>query len=138
MSLDGRSHTVGMLIDRPLADVYAFLQVPRNFSAWASGLGSGLSSVGGEWVAITEYGPVRVRFSEPNAFGVLDHHVFPASGETVYVPMRVVEHGPGTVVLLTLLRQPDWTDEQLARDIAWVESDLQTLKHLLERDGSRG
>ena len=30
---------------------------------------------GSEWIADTAEGPVKVRFSEPNTFGVLDHAV---------------------------------------------------------------
>ena len=43
---------------------------------WASGLASGLTRNGDDWIA--DGGPignVRVRFAPPNDFGVIDHRV---------------------------------------------------------------
>ncbi len=55
------------------------------------------------------------------------------AGYSVSVPpMRVIAHGDGAEVLLTLFRLPGWTDEQFDRDAALVMADLQTLKRLLE------
>jgi len=47
--------------------------------------------------------------------------------------MRVVPNGEGSEFVLTLIRQPGMSDAQLAKDKAAVESDLKTLKSLLER-----
>jgi hypothetical protein len=81
-------------------------------------------------------GRVRVRFAEPNAFGVLDHTVTLPSGETVRNPMRVLPRGDGSEVVFTLFRRQGVTDEALGRDRAAVERDLQTLKELLEGGGA--
>ena len=78
-------------------------------------------------------GPVRVRFVERNAWGVLDHYVTLPGGDVVYNPMRVVANGTGSECSFTLFRRPGVTDEQFEADAAWVTRDLQALKGLPER-----
>ena len=127
------SKTVSVSIARPAAEAYEFLSLPENFPKWASGLGASLRRVGGDWVAETAEGPVRVCFSEPNSFGVLDHSVIRPQGGSVYVPLRVVARERGCELVLTLFRQPDVTDDKFAADAEWVMRDLQTAKRLLEK-----
>ena len=126
------SRTITVRIARPRRDVYDFTAVPENFPRWASGLGKSLKSVDGEWIADAPEGPVKVRFTAPNDFGVLDHHVTIRPGVDIYIPMRVIANGTGTEVILTLFRLPDMTDDAFARDAEWVERDLRALKALLE------
>ena len=57
------------------------------------------------------------------------------SGVTVHNPMRVVPNGEGSEFIFTLFRRPDMSDEQFAEDGRAVETDLRTLKELLERPG---
>jgi hypothetical protein len=125
--------TVRVSIARSAAEAYEFLSVPENFPKWASGLGESLRKVGSDWVAQTAEGPVRVCFSEPNSFGVLDHSVTLARGISVYVPLRVVAKARGCELVLTLFRQPDVSDEKFAADAEWVRRDLQAAKRLLEK-----
>lgn len=123
---------IGVAIDRSAAEVYAFVARPENLSLWASGLGQGLRNEGEHWVAQGEAGEVRIRFCEPNAFGVLDHWVS-GDGWEVTVSMRVVKAGINSSLLtLTLFRQTGMSDEKFALDIGWVEQDLARLKALLE------
>jgi hypothetical protein len=81
----------------------------------------------------TPQGPMKVRFASKNDFGVLDHYVTVAPGIEVYVPMRVLPNGAGSVAIFTLFRLPDMSDEKYAEDAGWVERDLQKLKEILER-----
>ena len=74
-----------------------------------------------------------VRFTSHNPFGVMDHWVDLPTGQTVYVPLRVIPNRDGCDVQLTLFRQPAMSDVDLARDVAWVERDLAALKALIER-----
>src|SRR5256885_16888560 len=69
------SRTMSVRIARAQREVYDFASVPENFPRWASGLARSLKKVNGEWIAGTPEGPVKVRFTERNAFGILDHHV---------------------------------------------------------------
>lgn len=124
---------ISVTIERPLRDVYAFLEKPENFPLWASGLGHSFQHVSdNEWLADTPMGRVKLRFSDHNAYGVLDHFVIPERGEIIFSPMRVIANGQGSEVTFTLLRRAKMTDEDFERDAAWVQRDLRTLKDLLE------
>jgi len=126
-------HNLSITIARRPSEVYAFASDPRNLPRWASGLSrSRVERNGDEWIVDAPFGKAKVRFAERNAFGVLDHDVELESGVTVHNPMRVVAHGDGSEFLFTLIRQPGTSDEQLAKDMATVESDLRTLKAILE------
>lgn len=125
---------VSVSIDRPPAEVYAFASDPSRLPLWARGLSGSIARVGGEWVAESPMGKVKVRFAAPNSLGVLDHDVvLLATGDTFHNPMRVVANGDGSEVVFTLLRAPGVTDAQLEADAGAVARDLGALKRLLER-----
>ncbi len=126
------SQTISVFIDRTPEEVYTFAAKPEHVPQWAPGLGTSIEQVNGEWVAQTPDGPVTVRITEPNAFGIMDHTVRIASGKEVLNPMRVVPYGKGAVVFFIVFRQPEMTDEEFAQDAAAIERDLQALKRLLE------
>lgn len=128
------SRYLSVSIARDAGEAYDFLCEPENFPKWASGLGT-LRKAGGEWVTETPEGPMKVRFSARNAFGVLDHWVTPASGATIYIPLRVIGNGDGCELVLTLFRQPGMSDEKFAADREWVMRDLMAAKALLEGKG---
>jgi hypothetical protein len=126
------SRTLSVQINRHPRDVYTFTSVPENFPRWASGLGKSLKRVNGEWIAETPQGPRKVRFTERNEFGILDHYISPAPGVELYIPMRVIPNGSGSELIFTLFRLPDRSEEQFAADADWVMRDLTALKTLLE------
>ena len=128
------SRNLSVCIKRDAGDVYNFVCVPENFRLWASGLGRSLKKVNGEWVAETPEGPVKIRFSERNELGVLDHWVSPKPGVQIYIPMRVISNGSGSgsELIFTLFRLADMSDEQFSADAEWVMRDLTSLKNLLE------
>ncbi len=119
-------------IDRDWREVYAFASKPENFSRWAAGLGTRFEPSGDEWIAEDPGGhTIRIRFTPPNAFGVLDHTVTGEGGETRNA-MRIVPNGTGAEAMFTLVQTPSMTDEIFAADAAAVQRDLETLKALLE------
>jgi len=121
--------TISIAIERHWQEVYETIWRPEFFPTWASGLSqSGLQREGQAWVAQGPQGRVKIRFTEHNAFGIMDHHVVPARGPEVYIPLRVIQNGDGAVVMLTLFRQPGMSDEKYAEDEAWVERDLAKLR----------
>ena len=125
--------TITVSIDRDWTAVYDFASIPQNFQRWAAGLGRRFERSGDVWTAEDPNGhAIRIRFSPPNAFGVLDHTVS-AEGKETHNAVRVVPNGTGAEVMFTLLRMPDMTDNVFAADGAAVERDLKTLKSLLER-----
>jgi len=123
---------LSIAIDRAAAEAYEFLSAPENFPKWATGLAGSLRKVGDDWIADTPEGRAVVRFSERNAYGVLDHSVTLPRGVTLYVPLRVVPKGDGCEVVLTLFRRPGMSDESFAADAEWVMRDLGTAKRILE------
>jgi hypothetical protein len=130
MSVESRHLSV--YIDRPMAVVYAFVSDPANLPRWAPGLGSLVVRESENWYVETPHGRVRVTFAPRNEFGVLDHEVVTPSGETVYVPLRVIADGEGCEVVFTLRRTPGMTDAEFERDSALVSGDLALLKKVLE------
>jgi hypothetical protein len=132
MSTTNQAHNISISIERDLDAVYEFTSRPENFPRWATGLATALEPEGDHWVAQSPDGPIEVRFTPRNEYGVLDHHLTMPNGIEVYVPMRVVANGPGSEVTFTLFRTPGMSDEILARDIEWVTKDLGRLKTLLE------
>jgi hypothetical protein len=114
------------------ADVYAFITNGENVPRWAAGLGTRIRRLDGEWLAEGPIGSVRVRFTPPNDLGVADHDVTLPTGVTIHNPLRVVPNGSGSTVIFTLLRQPGVTTRQFNRDAKTVQTDLETLKHILE------
>jgi hypothetical protein len=128
------SRQISVSITRSPREVYDFVSIPANLPRWASGIGSSIEQVKGEWVAQTPNGPVKVRFASRNDLGVLDHFVTVAPGVEIYIPMRVVPNGSGSELVFTLFRQPDMTDEKFREDAEWVLRDLSRLKELLEKD----
>jgi hypothetical protein len=126
------SRTLTIAIDRPWKDVYETIWRPESFPKWASGLSqSPLEKVGDTWTTAGPTGTIRIRFTDHNPFGVMDHYVDTGKGPEVYVPLRVIANADGTEVLLTLFRQPDMSEEQFAADAEWVKRDLIGLKALL-------
>lgn len=96
--------------------MYAYVADAANLASWASGV----SDAAG------------VTFAPRNDFGVLDHRVALPSGETVYVPMRVLAIDDAAEVVFTLRRQAGTSDDEFASDAEAVRADLSKLKQVLE------
>ncbi len=128
---------ISVTIQRSPSDVYAFVSDPANLPLWAAGLSGSIENVGGEWVADSPMGKVKIRFAPRNELGVLDHDVVLETGATFHNPMRVVANGEGSEVVFTLFRQPGMTDAAFASDASSVARDLGELKRLLEQQGAR-
>ncbi len=119
-------------IQRPVEAVYDFVVNPANLTRWAPGLGDSVEQVDGAWFVTMTIGRARLVFAERNPFGVLDHQVTLATGETFYNPMRVVPDGAGSELVFSVRRRPSLSDEDFDRDAAAVLADLQTVKAILE------
>ncbi|MFT4184629.1 MAG: SRPBCC family protein [Rhizobium sp.] len=124
---------VHVSIDRHWQEVYGFASRPENMPLWASGLTSGLTLDGEDWITSGVLGSARIRFTPHNEFGVIDHVVTLESGLRVHNALRVVPNGDGAEVMFTLLRLPGMTDEQFAADEQHISKDLHTLKTLMEQ-----
>lgn len=132
-----QSHLIHFAIARPVDEVYAFLADPLNYPRWAAVDGAMVQVGPNEWLAQTAFGPRTVRFSERNAYGVLDHAVYARGDEPVTIPMRVVANGEGTELTFVFYRRDGMTDEQFKSTIEWITTDLLTLRSLLETPSIR-
>lgn len=129
-----RSETVSVSVNQGAVALYEAFWRPERFPSWASGLSQGdLRQGENGWQANGPEGPVTIRFSPHNDFGVMDHWVDLGDGRAVFVPMRIIANGSGSEVMLTLFQYPDISDEIFARDMDWVRRDLETLKSLAEQ-----
>jgi hypothetical protein len=121
-------------INRPATDVYAYASDPRNLPQWAAGLSrSPLRQMGGDWIADSPMGTVKIRFTPRNVFGVVDHDVTLPDGVTVTNPLRIQPNGNGAEVIFTLYRRADVTEADFKEEVARVRRDLEKLKSILER-----
>jgi hypothetical protein len=130
--MDNRTRHVSERIERPATEVYEWVRDPAHLPDWAPGLGTSVEQVDGHWYVETGMGRVRIAFAQRNDYGVLDHVVTTASGETFSNPMRVVAYGSGCEVVFSVRRQPGVTDEEFDRDVGLVAADLARLRELLQ------
>ena len=124
---------LSIAIERSSDEVYDFISQPQNLPLWASGLGA-VRFTNEEWIAHGGNGDMRLRFAERNRYGVLDHWLTTADSAEIYVPLRVIANGSGCELILSLLRQPDMTDEKFVADADWVMRDLAALKQRMESE----
>lgn len=125
--LEGKTISISILL--PWRQLYEAVWRPECFPKWASGLSrSSLEWDGDGWKALGAEGEIRIRFTDHNPHGIMDHYVDAGSGHETYVPMRVFPNVEGAEVALTVFRQPGWSDEKFSADVAWVERDLLALK----------
>ncbi|OHC94515.1 MAG: polyketide cyclase [Sphingomonadales bacterium GWF1_63_6] len=123
------ARTYSISIDRDWRALYDSIWLPDVFPKWASGLAeSNLRQESDRWMADGPEGPVTIRFTPHNAFGLMDHYVDAGNGQEIHVPLRVIANGEGAEVMLTLFRQPGMDDEMFARDAKWITRDLRALK----------
>ena len=126
------SQHLSTYIERPAAEVYAYVENPVNLPTWAAGLSGSIELREGRWFAESPMGEVEVTFVPENPYFVLDHDVKLSDGTTFHNPMRVIAADSGCEVVFTLRRRPDQSDEDYEADTTAIRTDLATLKGLLE------
>jgi hypothetical protein len=126
------SQHISTYIERPAAEVYAYIAKPANLPKWAAGLSGSIEQRNGRWIAASPMGDVEVIFVPENPYFVLDHDVKLADGTTFNNPMRVIAHDAGCEVVFTLRRQPGRSGEEHEADARAIRRDLAALKQLLE------
>ena len=112
-----RSRTLSISINRDPKIVYEFVSSLKNLPKWANMAFKSIKQQNGEWIVETPQGSAKVRLTERNRFGVLDHYVKTSAGIEVFVPMRVVQNGLGSEVIFTLFQTADMSEERFAEDI---------------------
>ncbi|MFD8141758.1 SRPBCC family protein [Streptomyces sp. NPDC059708] len=128
-----RSVTKTVSIDRPVAEVFAFLHDPANWPAWAIANVKAVEPTDDPdwWLMTTPHGPARLRIRGDAELGLLDHD-YVEERASWQVPARVVANGTGTEFMMTLFQPPAFTDGYFDDQTALVDTELATLKRLLE------
>lgn len=127
------SRHLHIVIDRPWRAVYEYASDPQNLPRWAAGLaGSEVQREVSQWSMNSPMGRVLVSFVPENEYGVLDHTVTLATGESVLNPVRVLPLDEQRSEVVFTLRRGTMSESEFAEDAAAVAEDLDTLKGLLE------
>ncbi|MEU8980409.1 SRPBCC family protein [Streptomyces sp. NPDC048309] len=128
-----RSVTKTVSIDRPVADVFAFLADAANWSRWAVVNIQTIEPTDEPdwWLMTTPHGPARLRIRGQAEFGVLDHD-YVEDMASWQVPARVVPNGIGSEFMITFFQPPAFTDAFFDAQTALVDTELATLKQVLE------
>ena len=127
------ARTVSISVGRDPHDAYDYLRDPRHLPDWAPGFAQAVHQDGDRWVVETTGHAVGIAFVADNALGVVDHRVT-GDGLDDVNPMRVIANGDGCEVLFTLFQPSGTSDRQFRDDVRLVQSDLRTLKRVLEND----
>lgn len=75
------SKSLSVSINRDPRMVYEFILNLENLPKWASTAFQSIKKQNGEWIVDTPQGSAKVRITERNEFGVLDHYVKTSSGD---------------------------------------------------------
>jgi hypothetical protein len=131
-----KSKIVQIQIDRPYAETYRIVSIPENFKLWSPLLQPRFEARGNngrDWFADLPTGSAIIRFSEPNAYGVLDYTVIPDDGEKVRTTaVRLIPNGEVCELVLMFFMQPYQDDEMFASYVEWATTDFMTLKSVVE------
>ncbi len=129
-----RSVTKSVTIDRPAAEVHAFLADPTNWPRWAiiNVLAVEPGDDPGWWKLSTPDGPAEFRIHADAKTGIVDHDFRDETKEVARVPARVVGNGRGADFLMTVTQPPGLSDAIFEGLLRSVETELATLKMILE------
>ncbi|ANP51516.1 hypothetical protein J2Z21_002649 [Streptomyces griseochromogenes] len=127
------SVTKTVSIDRPYAQVYAFLADPANWPKWAVVNIRSIEPTDDpdRWRMSTPLGPAELGL-RPNAeFGILDHDYVDDTASW-RVPARVVPNGDGAEFMITFYRPSTLTEAVFKEQTDLVDTELAALKKVLE------
>jgi hypothetical protein len=124
-------------IDRPADVVHRFLAQPENWPRWAvvNILAVEPSDEPEWWDLSTPDGPAQLRIRADADTGIVDHD-FRFDDELATVPARVVANGRGADFIMTIVQPAEVTDDDFRAVLESVDTELATLKAVLESDGA--
>ena len=121
-----RSRTITISVNQKTAETFdAILNIPGKIMPDAK------KNDDGWWSFTTQSGPAKLKFRENKQLGILDHQ-FVDNEATWEVPMRVVNHGEDSAVIITLIKPPSVSDETFNARMKELESVMQTMKKIIE------
>lgn len=128
-----RSITKSVTIDRPAAEVHAYLADARNWPQWSvvNVIAIEASEDPGWWQMTTPRGAGQLRIRADAETGLLDHD-FRDPQAAWTVPARVVANGRGAEFLMTFFQPAVLDDGEFDRQAALIDVELATLQKILE------
>lgn len=122
---------ISVSINKPAKDVYQFASNPENFPQWVQFVKS-ITRQGDSWIGQTDLGTIKMKFTPHNKFGIIDHQVTLANGNTIYNPMRVISNNKGCEFIFTLFWMTGRSETEFNEDAKAVTNDLHKLKEIME------
>ncbi len=128
------SRTISLVINRPCAEVYAFLSDPSTLPLWTAGLfNEPLVPVSAwAWSTRHEGQAVTIHFTPPNPFGVLDILVSGGVIKERHYRVRVFPNDQGTELCCTVMQAVSEDDAHFQSECEWLRTDLKVLRSFLE------
>ncbi|MGW2993612.1 SRPBCC family protein [Streptomyces sp. NPDC001193] len=128
-----RSVTKTVTIERPVAEVFAFIADAANWPTWAIVNVKAIEPTEEPewWLMATPQGPARLRIRSNAELGILDHDYVDEQASW-QVPARVVANGTGSEFMITFFQPPAFTDSFFDEQTALVDTELAALKRSLE------
>lgn len=123
---------ISVSINKSPEEVYQFASNPENFPKWVKFVQS-ITKQGDLWIGKTAQGDIKIKWPPSNDYGILDHDVTFANGETVSNPMRIIPNNKGCEFVFTLFHMPGKTSSAFDEDSKLVTADLQQLKEIMEK-----
>ncbi|GGW13098.1 hypothetical protein GCM10018980_76260 [Streptomyces capoamus] len=116
-----------------MADVFAFLADAANWPAWAVVNVKSIEPTDDPdwWAMTTPLGPAKLRLRADARYGILDHDYLDDTASWS-VPARVVANDTGSEFMITFFQPPAFTDAFFDEQVALVDTELATLKRILE------
>ena len=122
-----KSRTIVMSVNRSTGDVFdAILNAPPKMMPDA------VQKNDGSWSFSTPRGIASLKFMENKDRGILDHQ-YSDDQATFNVPMKVVQSGEDSEVIITVEKPEVLTDEQFDERMVEIGSVFANLKTLIEK-----
>jgi hypothetical protein len=128
------SEAISIVIEQPFDEVYRFLVDPLNFPSWGPPQTSDMRHLGGgDWLVDFQRGPMILRFTEPNLYGVLDYRIFrPGDAPGHLVSVRLLALGEACELTMIWRQRPGVSHEHFTAEGQAIRGYFARLKALLE------
>jgi hypothetical protein len=128
-----RAETRTISIAAPPATVLGYVGDPRRLPDWAPAFARGIRPDGEDWLVDTGEGELRIAVRVSPEHGTVD--LLSADDPTRGAFTRVVDNHGGSEYLFTLFFPEGTPEEVIARQMATVEAELETVRTHCESAG---
>ncbi len=128
---DSASYTAAILTTAPAPRAFAVAASVEDLPRWAVRFCQSLRREGERWIVTSPQGDVVFRLEPSPESHLVWHCVDTGTGE-LRMPLRVVPHGPGALLLFTIHRPSGVDEAAFAEQCDWVDEEIGRLKALLE------